>query len=108
MLLLIFIYYVRRQHKLKYTDKNNINTNTKITKKITKKVGLQMISKMAGNNELGKYSSQGITCRTVSRIFRLEPAERAEKIRAEPEMLERATPRSSEHHAKLNECEWVH
>ena len=50
---------------------------------------------MAGNNELGKYLSQGITCRTVSRIFQLEPAERDEKLRAEPEMLERATPRSS-------------
>ena len=38
----------------------------------------------------GKYVSHGITFRTVSRIFRLEPAERAE-----PEMLKRATPRSN-------------
>ena len=37
MLLLMFIYYVSRQHKLKYTDKNSINTNKKITKTTTKR-----------------------------------------------------------------------
>jgi len=50
---------------------------------------------MTGNNELGKYLRYGITCCTVSRIFRLEPAERAKKkLRAKPKMLERVTTRS--------------
>ena len=56
MLLFIFIYYARRQHTLKYTDKNNINTNTKITKTY-KERGSTNELQMAGNNELGKYLS---------------------------------------------------
>jgi len=45
---------------------------------------------MAENKQLGKYLSSGITCRTVSRIFRLKPVQRARKFmsRVQPKILE--------------------
>lgn len=46
-----------------------------------------MQSILAENKELEKYLSWGTTCRTMSRIFWLKPAEQVKNLQAEPEML---------------------